>query len=394
MAARSFLALAVFAALMGLAGFGAEAQVPQSGLWEGELIPCNAAVRDSERLNGPQLFSSATDCAEDGRDFDALFLQIGGQIRSQTDMRLLQPLGDKDQIAVSELYRAIYLRLGGAGPRRLYSDQAGMARLFERLESWRPALPADYDPGWDYRPSERHALYAKVASEVAEGRLAQLRDYAELAVDPHYGALEGEIREIQARHPQGVPARSDDFKRLSELYREIDRIARERAIHQRALSGKQSVLAALPPELDEGVKRLFSGLNGPPKSGSRTFSTEDDARASWLARALTEDQLRTALASVDFTKEVLVAVYFGRKTTATGTVYFSGARYNALSGSWHVSGRIGVRDENCPKQEAVSHPFVLAVAPKPGGPVPSMGHGYSNFGDGCKPPVAGAATPE
>lgn len=394
MAARRNLGPPVLAVLIGLAGFCAQADVRQGGLWDDTLIPCNTAVKESERLNGPQLFSSAADCAEQDREFDALFLQIAGQIRSQTDMQLLQPLSDKDQLAVAELYRVIYQRLGGAGPRRLYSDQAAIAQVFQHLESWNPEFRPGYNPGWEYRSSERHALYAEVAREISERRLAQLKDYAALAVDPRYAALEREAKEIQSRLPGGIPANSEDFARFTVLYREMKRIAQEGASHQRALSGKQSVLAGLPPELEDGVKQVFTGINGPARSGSRTFTKEDQARASWLARALTEDQLRSTLAQVDFTKEVLVAVYFGRRTAATGTVHFSGARYNALSGSWHVTGRVGVRSDNCPKQEAVSHPFVLAVAPKPAGPTPSTGHGHSNFGDGCKPPVAGAATPE
>lgn len=394
MVGRPYLAAVALAALAILSVPAARAQVPSTDLWRGVSVPCGDAVETSELLNGLQLFRAASDCAKQGREADGLFLLIVGQIRSQADISLLQPRDEIDELAASELYRAIYVRLGDPGPQPLYQNRDLISAVFERVDRWRPAFPSDYSPGWNYRASGRHTLYATVAREIADYRLAQLKDYALLAQDPKYAALELEAKALQARSPGGLLAGSKDHKRFMQLYAEMRRIAESRKTHLPALANKQSVLATLPPELDEGVKQIFTGLNGPEKTGTWTFGTVQEIRKSWLARAVTDDQLSEILGEVDFTTEVLVALAFGRRTTATGTLYVSQVSYNSRSQSWKVSGRIGVRGPDCDKQEAISHPFALAVAPKPRGPIVSTGQSQSNFGDGCKPPISAEATPE
>jgi hypothetical protein len=393
MGCRRLAGLAL-AGLLTLSGSAALAQAPQSGLWSGPAVSCSDAAQSSEQLNGPQLFRAAADCARQGREADALFLQIAGQIRSQTDMTLLRPRDAVDERAAAQLYQSIFVHLGDAGPQHLYQDRALISAVFERVARWQPAFPTGYSPGWNYRARERHSLYPTIAGEIAEHRLAQLRDYAALAQDPHYAALEKEAKAIQARHPRGLPAGSEDYKRFMQLYREMEGISRDRNTHQRALAKKQSVLANLPPELDEDVEQVFAGYNGPAKSGNWTFTSAKDVRSSWVARALTEAQLQDVLEKIDFEKQVLVVVYFGRRTTATGTAYVSQASYDAAELRWQVGGHLGVRANHCPQQEAVSYPFALATAPEPAGDPLSMSHSQQNFGDGCKSPVSGEATPE
>lgn len=370
-----------------------EAQLPKSSLWEGELVPCDSALGNAERLNGPQLFRSAGDCAKQGRPDDTVYLQIAGQIRSQTDMFLLQPRTDQDEVAVSELAYDFYFRLGGTGPRQVYSDRVAANRLFQRLEAWHPLLLPDYDPGWAFRKSDRHALYGAVAEEAKQFRLAQLKDYAALVADPHYAALEAEIDVIQARHPQGLTPDSEDYARSKAILEELNRIAANRAPHKKALAEGQSVIASLPPDLEEGVAQIFAGFNGPDMAFTWVFASEREVAASWLARALAPEELAAVLSQVNFDEKVLVVHSLGRLSSATGNVYFSKVSYNAIYQRWSVAVRVGVRNNSCAEeQSANSYPFAIAVAPKPSGPATGISQSRSNFADGCNPPIAAQAS--
>jgi hypothetical protein len=390
-AGKAFTAALIVAFLATLAN-GAEAQLPKSTLWEDELVPCDGALANAERLNGPQLFRSARDCAEHGKEADAVFLQIAGQIRSQTDMVLLRPRTDQDEVAMSQLAIALY-SLGGAGPRQLYSDNVAASQLFQRLEAWHPVLLPAYDPGWKFRESDRHTRYESVAEEIKQARLAQLKDYAALAADPHYAALETKIDEIQTRHPQGLTPDSEDYERFTELLEELNTIAENRAHHQKALADRQSVIASLPSDLEDGVAQIFTGYNGPDTAFTWVFTSEQEVADSWLARALTPEELVAVLSQVNFDEKVLVVHSLGRLSSATGTVYFSKVSYNAIYQSWSVAVRVGVRDNTCAEeQSADSYPFAIAVAPKPSGPTTGNSLSRSNFADGCKPPIAAETT--
>jgi hypothetical protein len=389
---KAFTAALIVASLATLAD-RAEAQLPKLSLWQGELVTCDSALGKAERLNGPQLFRSAGDCAKQGRQDDAVYLQIAGQIRSQTDMFLLQPRTDQDEVAMSQLAMAFY-GLGGAGPRQVYSDNAAANRLFRRLEAWHPLLLTDYDPGWTFRKSDRHARYGAVAEEAKQARLAQLKDYAALVADPHYAALETEIDEIQARHPRGLTPDSEDYVRFTALLEELNTIAANRTPHQKTLAEGQSVIASLPPDLKEGVAQIFDGYNGPDTAFTWVFASEREVAASWLARALTPEELVAVLSQVNFDEKVLVVHSLGRLSSATGSLYFSEVSYNAIYQSWSVAVRVGVRDNTCAEeQSANSYPFAIAVAPKPTGPTTGNSQSRSNFADGCKPPIAAAAMP-
>src|SRR5687767_6208486 len=96
------------------AAFGAEQSTIDGSLrtelWSGEVIPCSRASEQSGRLSGPQLLRSAMACFEEGNSFDGTFLPIAGQIRSSTDLSLLPAAGDLDEVAMGELYGAIFYR--------------------------------------------------------------------------------------------------------------------------------------------------------------------------------------------------------------------------------------------------------------------------------------------
>jgi hypothetical protein len=114
--------------------------------------------------------------------------------------------------------------------------------------------------------------------------------------------------------------------------------------------------------------------------------------SSWIAHALSADELGQLLGEVDFDNQIVVSLTFGERQNATGTIHLSEVDYNSVHESLQVSGLIGVTEPGCDEPYSKSYPFVLGVAPRPA-TVPSVPSMFlQNFGDGCKPIMSGSQT--
>ncbi len=110
---------------------------------------------------------------------------------------------------------------------------------------------------------------------------------------------------------------------------------------------------------------------------------------SWLARSLMPKQLGDILNQIDFEKEILVSLSFGKRSNTTGTIHVSDMRLNSKSDSLTVSGLIGLNEEDCKNPYADSYPFALAVAARPARVPAYPGYFIQNFPDGCKAVMTG-----
>jgi hypothetical protein len=352
---------------------------------------CAETIERSESLNGLELFQASASCFSEERRFEGTFLLIAGQIRSMTDMSLLSPLGDADEIAMAELYGMIFYQTGGVGNDELYRDPILTQKLFSQLEEWNPSLFDGYDPGWTYKRKAKPDLYEKTAKSHWEHRLAQLQRYTVLIGRDDYYAASKEFVELQKRHPRGFDANSADGHRATELTKVMRQISQE--ITSPVPRLESSVDFQFEPDPDADFKRLLVGFNGPASGGLIVLESKEGAKNSWLSKSLTQGQLAEVLSEVDFEHQILVALAIGERTTATGAMFITDVSYNAILELLMVVGRVGVNKPDCHFPPATSYPFALAVAKRPakapGFPGYSIGNSVGNFGDGCKPPKSG-----
>jgi hypothetical protein len=358
--------------------------------WPAETISCKRALAEASKLNAPGLFRSAEACAREERHEDSAFLLNAGQIRAFTDGALLKPASDADKLAMGELSGAIYGRYGGPGHEDIYRDKEKAEHLFARIEQWQPSFYEGYNPGWAYKPGSRTSLYATVAGEQARGRLAQLRSYVVLATDPNYALAQKELTAIQQRHPGGIESGTADHKRSEELVATMVRIAGRAQAGIAEVVGP-SVLEQFEPEPSESFTQVYVGFDGRSEAGEDIFQSADDARRSWLVRAMPEAELDMLLSRIDFDEYVLVSLSFGKVQTATGRAYMEDATHSTQFNKWSISGRFGVNVQGCSQPHSDSYPFVLATAKRPPSGADTTGGGYflRNFQDGCKPPMSG-----
>jgi hypothetical protein len=140
------------------------------------------------------------------------------------------------------------------------------------------------------------------------------------------------------------------------------------------------------PDLAE--RQLATGFNGPATWGEYIFRSEAEVRQSWLAVALSDQEIEALLTRTDFARQVLVGVSFGRRLNASGQVIISELAYQARFRGYSIAVRIGVVPESCGIRFTGSYPFVVGVvAAVPGAGV--QGYSSSNFPDKCGPIVSG-----
>jgi hypothetical protein len=65
------------------------------------------------------------------------------------------------------------------------------------------------------------------------------------------------------------------------------------------------------------------------------------------------------------------------------------ASYNSTINAYSVNGVVGANTESCKVLHTKSNRYVVTIAPRPPIVPKGSGYGISNFGDGCKQPMAG-----
>jgi hypothetical protein len=354
--------------------------------WASEAqTQCSNSLDGATLLNANRLFDAAATCGADKRPFETTLLMIEGQIRAMADIELLAPKTDQDHMLAANLYGKLFYVTGGAGYRELYRDPTKTTELFRRIDLWMPALPADYDPGWQYKKRPTQASYDDSIKYQKSYRVAQLRWYAALVRNDQYYAAEIELAEIQRRNPKGIVTGSSDGARAQELSRLMSSITA--GIPQADLPKPRPFVFIPDPDAD--FKQVFVGFNGPERGGVTVLRSESDAAASWLASAVSPDELKKLLAEVRFDSQILVTFAVGERDSATGPVFVTAVSYNAMIDSFTVAGRVGVNEEYCRIERSKSYPFAVVIAKRPPQIPGGSGYDVGNFGDGCKQPKAG-----
>lgn len=130
--------------------------------------------------------------------------------------------------------------------------------------------------------------------------------------------------------------------------------------------------------------QVYSGENGPSEIGAQHFSTRSDLDNSWVKKSLSETNYQKLLKQTDFSKQMIVAVAAGERTTFSGKMTISYIyEYTGVKDlPLNLLVQTGVMNEKC-RVEKVSFPFVLAIVDKPSGFKYIGGLDVQNFEDVC-----------
>jgi hypothetical protein len=347
---------------------------------------CAAGVESAAVLNATALFEGALSCAKADRQEDSNFFLILGQVRAISDLTIFTPTDDAASAKAAALYGQLYYQFGGLGFWEVYRSPEDADALEARIRAADLSL-SGYDPGWSYRPQSKTDVYLDVLANQREKRLWQMRNLCLKLQDPEYYEAYRALYELQRDNPtlqQGSPAYQEYLQLMERMG------LAEKDIPQLPPPADTTPYARLneqDPELAE--RQVATGFNGPATQGAYLFQSESEVRQSWLAAALTAQEIEALVARTDFSSQVLVAFSFGQRMNATAQILISDLSYRA--GGYSIATRIGVVPESCGVAFAESYPFVVGVTEAvPGARI--QGSGTSNFAADCGPVAAGKAT--
>jgi hypothetical protein len=350
------------------------------------MSACSTAVASASGINVPALFEGAVSCSEEGRQEDTNFLMILGQIRALSDLTILTPLDDESSKRASELYIQLYYDFGGLGFDEFYRTPSNVSTLEGRVRNVDLRLTADYDPGWVYRRSSKTDIYPDVISNAREQRIWQMRNMALKLQDDEYYEAHRALAELERANPvlqEGTPA-FEEHARLTARMRDAAMDIPE--LPQPEDTTPYARLNQQDPDLAE--RQVAMGFNGPESAGTHIFRSEAEVRQSWLAAALSDQEIEALIARMDFAMQVLVGVSFGQRMNASGQILISEFGYQESNLGYTIATSIGVVPESCGFGFAESYPFVIGMVEA----VPDAeirGYSSSNFADECGPIVSG-----
>jgi|GEM_PF-3086542 len=173
---------------------------------------CAAQLATATTLNAANLFYGAGVCYGAEQAVEGNFLIAAGQVRSLTDLSLMQPASEADQQAAGSLYLLVFYYFGGPGHEEVLREQASLASLFQMFDAWAPAYGDDYDPGWGAGVRPEAVAYQARLAESKAYRRSQLTAISDAFSDEQYYSLHREFVELQARNPRGFVEGTPDFE--------------------------------------------------------------------------------------------------------------------------------------------------------------------------------------
>lgn len=357
---------------------------------EASTLSCDDALLAAAQSNSLALLQGAATCAEQSRKQDANFLMIVGQIRATADLTILKPTDEANAAKAGELYNQLYYYFGGLGFDEVYRASAGVTAIEARVRSLDLALASGYDPGWAYGTSSKTDIYAAILSNERERWLWQMRSYALKLQDDAYFEAQQALNELQRANPtlqQGTPA-YDKYLKLSEALAEASKRIAE--LPPPPDTTPYARLYEQDPEL--AARQVATGFNGPADGGTDILRSEAEVRASWLAKAMSAQELDAMLAKTDFSTHWLISYGFGQRTNASGQAMISELGYRKSNAGYAISTNLGIVPDECGASAAESYPFVVGlVEAVPGADIRASG--MSHFPAECGPIASGTATP-
>lgn len=354
------------------------------------LVACNDVMGKVHSLNAYELWQGANVCGRADDLNRATFLILSGQIRAMTDMGVLTPASDEDEIQVGELYGKLYYQSGGSGDDEIYRDVKQTSLLFSALQDWSPRLTNSYDPGWKYKSTVKAKKYGQMLACQKAIRIEKLKRYASLVLNDNYYKASKELNALRANNPGSMTVGSEVEKQFNAIMSRMREVSTDKSApmeNPKACEFAQKY----EPDPDADFSQLYIGANGHRGSEASVYASREQVIGSWISKSLSPEKLTEVLGHVNFERQILVSLSFGKRQNATGTIYISGIDYNSLLESLSISGLIGVNKSDCEEPNADSYPFALAVAPRPEKIPTNRGMFSQNFGDSCKPTMKGAA---
>ena len=345
---------------------------------------CLRQASDIDHLNGPSLMEASEACAKTGNDFDALFLRHIGGIRLATDLAILFPATDADDIQARKLAKV----RRGYGTYEDYRDTQQNTELLDKLRAWTPAFDESYHPGWAYHAGVPVSAYQDMVGQYKARRLTFIRNQANLAARDDFLANQEEQRAIFRRNENGVRSGTDDAR----LYVKLRAVEKE--IRKQVEEPRPQVMFPHPREFNaipsDDFAVLFVSFNGPNFHSVNTYSEPEQFKTSWLRHVLTRSQMAEILSNVSFQEYLIFALPFGPKEDITGPPHIYRYSYNAIENRTHFIIGLEVAEAGCHHAPSQSFPYVIFAVKRP----PS-GSRYSatywKFHDGCKPPLSSAS---
>ncbi len=355
-----------------------------------ESPACKDAIDNSHLLNAHELWQGAGECGKANDQYHVTLLLLLGQIRAMTDMGMLKPASDEEEIKIGELYGVLYYQAGGSGYDEIYRDTKTSEKLFSELQNWKPKLKDNYDPGWKYKPNINTKKYNQMIDCQRAIRIDKLNWYSGLVRNDEYYAASKELDELRKKNPGAIKSGSELDKQMSLIRSRMNK-ATGNASPPTTQPKECEFAQKYEPDPDADFTQLYVGANGPNKSKASAFVSKAEVMNSWIAHSLPSKKLKSVLNQVNFENQILVSLSFGKRQNATGTIHISNVKYNSVLESLSISGLIGVNEKECKEPYADSYPFALAVAPRPVKvpKYPSMS--LQNFPDGCKPAMTGSS---
>lgn len=349
---------------------------------------CLNYIDKSSSLNSYDLWKGASYCKKSKKDLESSTLLILGQVRAMTDMNILQPVSDEDKIKVSELWGQLYYRFGGSGSTQIYRDPSSQKALFQSLQKWTPTINNKYNPGWKYKLDIKHNKYHQMISCQKATRLEKLKSYSLLINNDSYFKANTELNDLLKQNPGPITVGTNTHQLVIALNEKMSKASSEIPESNKDIPECEVFKKFTPPK-DANFTQVHDGYNGPENSQSEIFESKEELIESWISSSLNKKKLSDIIDSIDFDKEILVSLSFGKRTNATGNTFISGIDYNSILKSLNITGMIGVNITECKEPKNNSYPFILAIAPRPEKVPDSGGMFLQNFPDGCKPAKSG-----
>jgi len=152
-----------------------------------DALPAAAYIRDhAAEAPALQLFVAAMVSLGSQQLEDAAFLFYVAQLRTRHDLMRYPPKGTGAD-SPSVLFAALNQQLGAEVNPAVMRDPKALAAVVKRVESWSPATPAGYDPGWPYNPGKPDEAKQVFATQKAAFS-NQFGALSALLSDPQYFA--------------------------------------------------------------------------------------------------------------------------------------------------------------------------------------------------------------
>lgn len=352
---------------------------------EASVSRCTVAITNQKGGNTLELGSGSKACDEEGRAEDAAFLNVLARIRADADIMLLPP-EDMLELAKREDFKTVFAGRNEYADEELARNTERFAALLERVRQADLSIPVAYDPGWVVADNNKREFYAEVIDGLRTDRLALESYIANLVRDDSYYAAYLERAAMLA-------SIGEDGAQLPERFGEVAEIMRARM----TVLGDPPTATAVPwrivyePGPGAPFTVLHRGFNGPVQGDALLLRSATDVRQSWVANALTEEELSRLLGHIDFETEILGVYAVGEMSNASENFFVTDFGQNKEFYGHSIEVRVGVVGEHCAMAESLSYPFVLVKA------LSKTEEGLNsssraNYPDQCVPVMAGKPT--